>query len=78
MFRELKEILKQSCAYININFAIYKDHFISQSCPKCGAKHKPQGRNFHFPRDGVGAINIYCKYQNKSLALMRGLLIRSF
>ena len=74
MFRQLKEMLEQSSSYVDINFATQKEQFTSQSCPKCGARHKPQGRNFNCPkcnfsfhRDGIGALNIYRKYQNESL-----------
>ena len=52
----------------NINEA-----YTSQSCPKCGHRHKPSGRiyrctnpqcQFTAPRDEVGAVNILCKYHH--------------
>lgn len=45
--------------------------YTSQTCPKCGHRHKPSGRvykcrnkecSFTAPRDEVGAVNILCKY----------------
>ena len=45
--------------------------YTSQTCPKCGHRHKPGGRvyrcrnkecGFIAPRDEVGAVNILCKH----------------
>ena len=49
---------------------VLKDEaYTSQECPACGHRHKPRGRQytclvcgFRFHRDGVGEVNIRCKY----------------
>jgi putative transposase len=45
------------------------EHYTSQTCPQCGKRYKPRGREyccrhcgFVFHRDGAGAINIRRKY----------------
>jgi putative transposase len=52
-----------------ITVVLVNEAYTSQTCPCCGHKHKPQGRNykcnacgFQYHRDGVGAINIRNKY----------------
>lgn len=46
-----------------------REEYTSQTCPSCGNRKKPSGRNydcrecgFEYHRDGVGAINIRKKY----------------
>jgi putative transposase len=46
------------------------EHYTSQTCPNCGHRHKPKGRNFNCPqcgerfhRDVVGAANIASRYE---------------
>jgi len=44
------------------------ERYTTQTCPVCGARHKPRGRDyrckcgFSYHRDGVGALNIRQKY----------------
>lgn len=44
------------------------ERYTTQTCPACGARHKPRGRDYRCPcgfvyhRDGVGALNIRQKY----------------
>jgi putative transposase len=52
-----------------ITVILMNEAYTSQTCPCCGHKYKPQGRNykcsacgFQYHRDGVGAINIRNKY----------------
>ena len=46
------------------------EHYTSQTCPNCGNRHKPRGRNFKCPackfqshRDIVGQVNILSAYK---------------
>jgi putative transposase len=46
------------------------EHHTSQTCPSCGHRHKPRGRNFRCPscglqahRDVVGQINILSRFK---------------
>ena len=45
--------------------ATVPEHYTTQTCPRCGHRHKPQTRMYHCPicdfiydRDGVGAVNL--------------------
>jgi putative transposase len=54
---------------VGIRVVLQDEAYTSQACPRCGHLHKPRGRiyacpacGFRFHRDGVGAVNIRCKY----------------
>jgi putative transposase len=55
---------KQLCMEVFLQ----EEAYTSQTCPACGERHKPNGREytckcgFHYHRDGVGAYNIRAKY----------------
>lgn len=48
--------------------ALQEEAYTSQTCPVCGERHKPNGREyrckcgFRYHRDGVGSFNIRAKY----------------
>lgn len=52
-------------------FVVLQDeHYTSQTCPNCGARHKPRGRNYRCPscrfqshRDVVGQVNILSAFK---------------
>jgi putative transposase len=60
----------------NVKIVEISEAYTSQTCPCCGHRYKPKGRNyiciecgFTGHRDLVGAINILSKYINKSIVL---------
>lgn len=68
-FGEFRELLTYKAQLVGMEVVLQNERDTSKTCPKCGAKHKPQGRlyncrscGFKFDRDGVGAINIRSKY----------------
>jgi len=68
---KLKEKLQYKLKRININLIELSEQFTSQTCPVCGNRYKPTGRNYICKkcdyknhRDIVGAINILSKYLN--------------
>lgn len=69
-YGKLKYKIKYKLKNININLIEISEEFTSQTCPFCGNKHKPKGRNYVCKcgyknhRDIVGAINILSKYLN--------------
>lgn len=68
-FGKFRELLTYKAELVGMKVVLQDERNTSKTCPKCGAKHKPQGRlykcrscGFEFDRDGVGAINIRSKY----------------
>lgn len=53
---------------LGMGIELQDESYTSQTCPACGKRHKPNGRDFwcgcgfHYHRDGVGAWNIRAKY----------------
>src|SRR5262249_1935575 len=52
-----------------INVVLQDEHHTSKTCPRCGHRHKPRGRNYTCPacrfrshRDVVGMVNILSAY----------------
>lgn len=53
-----------------IAVVLQNEHYTSQTCPNCGNRHKPRGRNYRCPscrfqshRDVVGQVNILSAYK---------------
>lgn len=68
-FGKFRELLTYKAQLVGMKVVLQNERDTSKTCPKCGKKHKPQGRlykcrscGFEFDRDGVGAINIRSKY----------------
>lgn len=68
-FGKFRELLTYKAQLLGMEVVLQDERNTSKTCPKCGAKHQPQGRlyscrscGFKFDRDGVGAINIRSKY----------------
>ncbi|MBI4851558.1 MAG: IS200/IS605 family element transposase accessory protein TnpB [Acidobacteria bacterium] len=64
--------LKYKFAAFGIELETTSESYTTKTCPACGHKHKPKGRQYHCPkcgfvgvRDEVGAINLLNKYLNK-------------
>lgn len=56
---------------LGMETALQEESYTSQTCPRCGTRHKPTNREyvcknpacgFHYHRDGVGSLNIRSKY----------------
>ncbi|MBL8149379.1 MAG: transposase [Blastocatellia bacterium] len=63
--------LKYKLAALGIELETFNESYTTKTCPACGHKHKPKGRQYHCPkcgfvgiRDEVGAINLLNKYLN--------------
>ncbi|MBL8149257.1 MAG: transposase [Blastocatellia bacterium] len=64
--------LEYKLAAIGIELESYSESYTTKTCPACGHKHKPKGRQYRCPkcgftgvRDEVGAINLLNKFLNK-------------
>ena len=68
-FAKLTDMIIDKCKAAGIKVKQIGEEYTSQTCPRCGDRHKPSNRNynckcgFEYHRDGVGAINIRKKYQ---------------
>ena len=65
----------------NIEVEPINEAYTSQTCPVCGHRHKPGGRNykckqcsFEAPRDEVGCYNILNKYVNNDVIKINTLI----
>jgi putative transposase len=53
---------------LGMHVALQEESYTSQTCPGCGSRHQPRGReyrcgcSFGFHRDGVGSWNVRAKY----------------
>jgi len=68
-FYQQRQYLEYKCDEIGIETVLESENGTSKTCPKCGHKHKPNGRNYNCPacnlkmhRDVVGACNIRTKH----------------
>lgn len=68
---QLINMLVYKLARYNVNVTEISEAYTSQTCPSCGHKYKPLGRNyickecgFELHRDVLGAYNILSKYLN--------------
>ena len=62
-------MIEYKAEFVGIDVKHVNESYTSQTCPACGNRYKPSGRNyrcsecgFKYHRDGVGAVNIYKKY----------------
>jgi len=70
-FYQQRQYLEYKCDEIGIETTLESEHGTSKTCPKCGNKYKPKGRNcdcrnpecnLKMHRDVVGACNIRTKH----------------
>ena len=69
VFKKITNMIEYKAESVGIGVDYKEESYTSQTCPRCGKKHKPSNRNFNCPnctfeyhRDSVGAINILKKY----------------
>lgn len=69
-FSEIAEKIRYKAQQIGIKVETESEKYTSQTCPSCGNRKKPSGRNYKCNkcgweghRDIVGASNIWTKYQ---------------
>jgi putative transposase len=65
----MRQYLTYKAEAAGIAIPLVKEAYSSQTCPRCGHRHKPKGRNFVCPacgfrcaRDTVGSVNILSRY----------------
>ena len=68
-FYQQRQYLEYKCDDVGIETVLEPEHGTSKTCPKCGNKYKPKGRNYNcqtcnlkMHRDVVGACNIRTKH----------------
>lgn len=68
-FYRQRQYLEYKCSEVGIETTLESEHGTSKTCPRCGHKHKPNGRNYNcsacnlkIHRDVVGACNIRTKH----------------
>jgi len=68
-FYQQRQYLEYKCSEVGIETILEPENSTSKTCPRCGSKHKPIGRNYNCPacslkihRDVVGACNIRTKH----------------
>ena len=70
-FYQQRKYLEYKCEEVSIETILEPEHGTSKTCPKCGNKYKPTGRNYDcqkkecnlkMHRDVVGAVNIRTKH----------------
>jgi putative transposase len=73
---QLLTYLKYKGKYQGVKLEKIGEQYTTQTCPKCGHRHKPSGRNYQCRnpecdfigvRDLVGAANIKNKYENNTI-----------
>ena len=69
-FAEFTRQLKYKLVEFGIKVEMQNEAYTSKTCPNCGKKNSPSGRNyeckrcgFEYHRDGVGCLNILDKYR---------------
>ena len=68
-FYQQRQYLQYKCDEVGIETTLESENYTSKTCPRCGSKHKPTGRNYNcsacnlkIHRDVVGACNIRTKH----------------
>ena len=68
-FHQQRQYLEYKCDEVGIETILEPEHGTSKTCPRCGNKYKPKGRNYNcsacslkIHRDVVGACNIQTKH----------------
>ena len=75
---KVREMITYKAKRVGMAVRITDESYTSQTCPKCGRRHKPGNRNYKCPcgfkyhRDGVGAVNIRQKTMYRELVPVVG------
>jgi putative transposase len=74
----LRQYISYKAAAEGMLVELIEEHYTSQTCPTCGGRHKPRGRNyscgrcgFSAHRDVVGQINILSRYKTGEVGNLR-------
>lgn len=69
-FCQIRKFVEYKAQAEGIAVKLVDERYTSQTCPTCGNRHKPKGRNYRCPscgfsghRDQVGQINILSTYK---------------
>ena len=68
LYGQTRHMLTCKAERRGMQVALQDEAYTSQTCPACGRRHKPKGREyrcpcgFHYHLDAVGAYNIHAKY----------------
>ena len=75
---KLRAFITYKAASAGITVELVDERYTSQTCPNCGARHKPKGRNYRCPacgfaahRDIVGAANLLSRHRYGELSRVR-------
>ncbi len=67
---KVREFVTYKAEAEGIRVVLQDEHYTSKTCPQCGNRHKPRGRNFKCPvckfqshRDVIGQINILSAFK---------------
>lgn len=68
---QIRKFVEYKAEAEGIAVTLQDERYTSQTCPNCGARHKPKGRNYRCPscrfqshRDVVGQVNILSAYKH--------------
>lgn len=80
-YAKIASMIQYKAENVGIKTESVDEAYTSQTCARCGYRHKPSNRSYHcrqcdfeYHRDGVGAINIWTKYQGWQFAPVVGPL----
>ncbi len=68
VYKQLTDMIEYKAQSVGIKVDYQEESYTSQTCCRCGKRHKPTNRNyickcgFKYHRDSIGAINILKKY----------------
>ncbi len=67
---KIREFVEYKAEAEGIKVDLVNEHHTTQTCPRCGHRHKPKGRNYHCPacgfqahRDVVGQVNLLSRFK---------------
>ncbi|MBT9143937.1 MAG: hypothetical protein DDT29_02351 [Dehalococcoidia bacterium] len=81
LYGDTRRMVSYKAERLGMEVVLQEEAYTSQTCPVCGALHKPNGREYRCPncgfryhRDGVGAFNIRAKYLGNSGSAVVGAM----
>ncbi len=76
---KVRWMLSYKAQRCGMSAVLVDERYTTQTCPACGARHKPRGREYRctcgfvYHRDGVGALNIRQKYTG-AIPIVAGMM----